>query len=76
MTLYFRLILNTCQVVNTKLLSTLLPLPTTTYARYLQLLIDGMRQSPGAGDLGPPLTRDEVDALARQWMPSSQQRRP
>jgi AcrR family transcriptional regulator len=46
------------------------------YARYLQLLIDGLRTSPGAGDLGQPLTRDEVDAVARQWMPKSQHRRP
>jgi AcrR family transcriptional regulator len=46
------------------------------YARYLQLLIDGLRHSPEVGDLGQPLTHDEVDALARQWMPSSQRRRP
>jgi AcrR family transcriptional regulator len=46
------------------------------YARYLQLLIDGLRRSPDAGDLGPPLTRDEVDAVARHWMPKSQHRRP
>lgn len=46
------------------------------YARYLELLIDGLRRSPDAGDLGPPLTVDEVDAVARHWMPKSQQRRP
>ena len=46
------------------------------YVRYLQLLIDGLRRSPDAGDLGPPLTHDEVDALARHWMPKSQARRP
>jgi len=46
------------------------------YARYLQLLIDGLRRSPGTGDLGQPLTHDEVEALARHWMPRSQQRRP
>jgi AcrR family transcriptional regulator len=46
------------------------------YARYLQLLIDGLRRSPAAGDLGPPLTHDEVDALARDWMPRSHPRRP
>jgi AcrR family transcriptional regulator len=45
------------------------------YARYLQLLIDGLRHHPDAGDLGQPLTHDEVDALARQWMPRSQHRR-
>ena len=46
------------------------------YNRYLQLLIDGLRRSPGAGDLGAPLTHDEVDALARHWMPRPQPRRP
>lgn len=45
------------------------------YARYLQLLIDGLRSSPAVGDLGQPLTRDEVDDLARQWMPRSPHRR-
>jgi AcrR family transcriptional regulator len=46
------------------------------YARYLELLIDGLRDSSGVGDLGQPLTRDEVEALARQWMPRSPNRRP
>jgi AcrR family transcriptional regulator len=46
------------------------------YARYLELLIDGLRDSSGVGDLGQPLTRDEVEALARQWMPRSPHRRP
>jgi AcrR family transcriptional regulator len=46
------------------------------YARYLELLIDGLRDSPGGGDLGQPLTPDELEALARQWMPKSPNRRP
>jgi AcrR family transcriptional regulator len=46
------------------------------YGRYLELLIDGLRASPGVGALGQPLTHDEVDALARQWMPRSPNRRP
>ena len=46
------------------------------YARYPQLLVDGLRRAPGVGDLGQPMTPDEVDALARQWMPRSQHRRP
>jgi AcrR family transcriptional regulator len=44
------------------------------YARYLHILIDGLRRSPDAGDLGPPLTHDEVDAVARHWMPKSPRR--
>ena len=39
------------------------------YARYLQLLLDGLRPSPDRGELGRPLTADEVEALARRWMP-------
>ena len=45
------------------------------YTRYLQLLVDGLRRSPDAGDLGPPLSHDELDALARHWMPRSPHRR-
>jgi AcrR family transcriptional regulator len=45
------------------------------YVRYLQLLIDGLRSSPAHGDLGPPLTRADVDALACQWLPSIEPRR-
>ena len=41
-----------------------------TYRRYLQLLMDGLRRSPGTGDLGQPLTADEVETLARRWLPS------
>ncbi|HEV8568447.1 MAG TPA: helix-turn-helix domain-containing protein [Actinoplanes sp.] len=40
------------------------------YRRYLQLLIDGLRRSPDSGDLGRPLTNDDVETLARQWLPS------
>ena len=45
------------------------------YRRYLQLLVDGLRCSPATGDLGRPLSRDDVDALARQWMPSIEPKR-
>jgi len=45
------------------------------YCRYLQLLIDGLRSAPTCGDLGRPLTRDDIDALARQWLPSVEPRR-
>jgi AcrR family transcriptional regulator len=45
------------------------PVRPDIYGRYLQLLIDGLRSSPGDGDLGRPLTNDDVDALARQWLP-------
>ena len=45
------------------------------YARYLQLLIDGLRRSPDHGDLGRPLIQDDVDAVARHWLPSIESRR-
>ena len=45
------------------------------YGRYLQLLIDGLRRSPTTGALGPPLTREDVDALAHCWLPSVEPRR-
>lgn len=44
------------------------------YARYLELLIDGLRAGPHTGDLGTPLTQHEVDTLARQWLPAPRQR--
>jgi AcrR family transcriptional regulator len=40
------------------------------YLRYLQLLLDGLRRAPGGGDLGPPMTPDDVEALTRRWLPS------
>jgi len=46
------------------------PVRPDIYGRYLQLLIDGLRSSPGDGDLGRPLTNDDVEALAREWLPS------
>jgi AcrR family transcriptional regulator len=39
------------------------------HARYLQLLIDGLRASPATGDLGPPITTDDLTALIRHWLP-------
>ncbi|WP_030436018.1 TetR/AcrR family transcriptional regulator [Actinoplanes subtropicus] len=39
------------------------------YGRYLQLLLDGLRPAPDNGALGQPLTSDDVEALAREWMP-------
>jgi AcrR family transcriptional regulator len=45
------------------------------YTRYLQLLIDGLRNTPGAGNLGTPLTTDDFNALTRHWLPSVQPRR-
>ncbi|GAA1649925.1 TetR/AcrR family transcriptional regulator [Actinoplanes couchii] len=42
------------------------------FHRYLRLLIDGLR---GDSDLGPPLTRPEVDALTRDWLPSGKPQR-
>jgi len=40
------------------------------YLRYLQLLLDGLRCSPGGGDLGRPMAPEDVEALTRQWLPS------
>ncbi|MFI7543587.1 TetR/AcrR family transcriptional regulator [Actinoplanes sp. NPDC049599] len=51
------------------------PVRPDLYRRYLQLLIDGLRCAPTAGDLGRPLTRDDIDALARQWLPTIEPRR-
>lgn len=45
------------------------PVRRDLYGRFLQLLIDGLRPSAGGGDLGRPLTEDDVEALARQWLP-------
>ncbi|WP_367123488.1 TetR/AcrR family transcriptional regulator [Streptomyces phytohabitans] len=44
------------------------------YVRYMRLLIDGLRRSPGTGALGAPLTRSEVDTLTRQWLPAAPSR--
>lgn len=39
------------------------------YRRYLKLLIDGLRASPDNHDLGAPLTREQLDEMAGQWLP-------
>ncbi|MEU4242791.1 helix-turn-helix domain-containing protein [Actinoplanes sp. NPDC026619] len=41
------------------------------YTRYLQLLIDGLRPAPEAGDLGRPPSADDLETLARHWLPSA-----
>ncbi|WP_127505859.1 TetR/AcrR family transcriptional regulator [Actinoplanes solisilvae] len=51
------------------------PVRPDAYARYLQLLIDGLRRSPDHGDLGRALSQDDVDAVALHWLPSSESRR-
>jgi AcrR family transcriptional regulator len=51
------------------------PVRPDLYRRYLQLFIDGLRCAPTTGDLGRPLTRDDIDALAGQWLPSIEPRR-
>ncbi|GAA0446586.1 TetR family transcriptional regulator [Actinoplanes capillaceus] len=43
--------------------------------RYLQLLIDGLRRSESAGDLGRPPSSGDVDAVAKAWLPSAAARR-
>lgn len=44
------------------------------YQRYLQLLIDGLRRSPDAGDLGEPPTSADLEALVHHWLPSGRHR--
>ncbi|MEU1607011.1 TetR/AcrR family transcriptional regulator [Micromonospora matsumotoense] len=39
------------------------------WTRYLQIMIDGLRNAPGAGHLGTPMTGADVAALLRQWLP-------
>lgn len=51
------------------------PVRPDAYARYLQLLIDGLRASPDRGELGRPLSPADVDALARHWLPGVEPRR-
>jgi AcrR family transcriptional regulator len=45
------------------------------FRRYLRLIIDGMRRSPDNGPLGSCLTTEDLDALARDWLPSTDPRR-
>jgi len=45
------------------------------FARYLQLLIDGLRSDGGNGDLGPALGRADVERLVQEWLPSGPPRR-
>ncbi|GIG25632.1 TetR/AcrR family transcriptional regulator [Cellulomonas denverensis] len=37
------------------------------YRRYLRLLIDGLRNTPGTGMLEPALTSEEIGAIAQHW---------
>lgn len=57
-----------------------LPLPgpavrPVLYQRYLQLIIDGLRAAPGIGELGPMLTQSDVEAVVREYVPSTGRRR-
>jgi len=45
------------------------------YGRYLQVILDGLRRTGETGELGRPLSPEDVDALIRNWLPSAQQRR-
>jgi AcrR family transcriptional regulator len=40
------------------------------YARYRQLLLDGLRAGPSTGDLGEPLTLPDVNAVVGRWLPN------
>jgi AcrR family transcriptional regulator len=39
------------------------------YERYLQLILDGLRASPGNGDLGAELTEADVQAVMKECVP-------
>jgi AcrR family transcriptional regulator len=41
-----------------------------TYVRYRQLLLDGLRAEPSTGDLGAPLTLEDVNAVVGRWLPA------
>lgn len=40
------------------------------YVRYRQLLLDGLRAGPSTGELGEPLTLDDVNAIVGRWLPN------
>ncbi len=44
------------------------PVRPGIHSRYLNLILAGLR-APAAADLGAPLDRDELDAIARRWLP-------
>lgn len=46
------------------------------HRRYLELLIDGLRANPANTRLGDPLTREELEEISHQWMPTLDARRP
>ncbi|MEU7906543.1 helix-turn-helix domain-containing protein [Actinoplanes sp. NPDC049118] len=45
-----------------------------TYVRYRQLLLDGLRAAPSTGDLGAPLTLEDVHAIVARWLPNHEPR--
>lgn len=47
------------------------PVRPGTHLRYLQMILDGIRNPPAAGDLGEPLDRDQLDAIGRRWLPGA-----
>ena len=45
------------------------------YHRYLQLIIDGMRAGAHNGELGTPLTHDQLEAVLAEHVPAIERRR-
>ena len=46
-----------------------------TYHRYLQLIIDGLRAGPHNGELGAPLSRDDLEIVIAEHVPAIEARR-
>ncbi len=44
------------------------------WTRYLRIVVDGLRNSPGTGDLGAPLSGDDAAVLVRRWLPGTSRR--
>ncbi|WP_434445962.1 TetR/AcrR family transcriptional regulator [Lentzea sp. E54] len=45
------------------------------WTRYLRIVVDGLRNAPGTGDLGAPMSGADADALLRRWLPGTSRRR-
>ncbi|MEU6711687.1 TetR/AcrR family transcriptional regulator [Nonomuraea sp. NPDC046802] len=45
------------------------PVRPGIHSRYLQLILDGLRNPSAGGNLGEPLSRQELDGIAQRWLP-------
>ncbi|HUQ56399.1 TetR/AcrR family transcriptional regulator [Lentzea sp.] len=44
------------------------------WTRYLRIVVDGLRNTPGTGDLGAAPSGDDALALVRHWLPGAARR--